>query len=485
MFDFLLGNDFLSAVIAFALVLIPAIIVHEFGHFLAARLIGVNVLEFGVGFPPRVVRLFRWKETDFTLNLLPIGGFVRPLGEDMIGPVDEKSGATNLVYPSDRDELRARGVRDEDMLSVNEAKPLPRILFLAGGALANFVSAIVLFIIIALIGIPQIVGARAQILSVPEGSALAQAGIKAGDILESVDGQYFSTINDLSPLLQTSNTQQREITLIDGETLQVRTVALTDYADDLRGGVRVLAVAEASPAEEAGLIAGDIITAIKGEPIAADDPVTVIQLEASSSAGQPLLLTVLRGDESLETSLTPRDNPPPGEGRIGIGIEAVYPTASGVIWREGPAIEQIVSLPIPDAISFGLNRTSEIFQIILALPGRLIEGSISAEEARPVSVVGISQVGGQLLQQSVEQGTPVIILNFIALVSLFLGISNLLPFPPLDGGRIVFVIVEMARGKAVSAHVEGMIYRFGIVFLLSLVALIMLYDIFNPFVLPQ
>lgn len=485
MFDFLLANDFLSALIAFALVLIPAIIMHEFGHFLAARLIGVNVLEFGIGFPPRVVRLFRWKETDFTLNLLPIGGFVRPLGEDMIGPVDDKSGTSDPAYPSDRDELRARGVRDSDMLSVNEAKPIPRILFLAGGALANFVSAIVLFIVIALIGIPQVVGARAQVLVVPQGSALDQAGIKAGDILESVDGQYFSRINDLTGLFDGSDARVRQFTLIDGETMQTRTVAVTGYADNLRGGVLVLAVAESSPADEAGLAAGDIITAINGEPITANDPVAVIQSEASSGAGQPLLLTILRGEETLETRLTPRDNPPPGEGRIGIGIEAVYPTASGIIWREGPAIEQIVSLPILDAVSFGLNRTAEIFQIILSLPARLIEGSISAEEARPVSFVGISQVGGQLLQQSVEQGTPVIILNFIALVSLFLGISNLLPFPPLDGGRIVFVIVEMVRGKAVSTHVEGMIYRFGIVFLLSLVALIMLYDIFNPFVLPR
>lgn len=81
----------LYAVVAFGLVLIPAIIIHELGHFFAARAVGINVLEFGIGFPPKIVRLFRWGETDFTLNWIPLGGFVRPLGEDMIGPVDEKA----------------------------------------------------------------------------------------------------------------------------------------------------------------------------------------------------------------------------------------------------------------------------------------------------------------------------------------------------------------------------------------------------------
>ena len=83
------GNDIVLAVIAFGVILIPAIIIHELGHFFAAKLVGINVLEFGIGFPPRVRRLFIWRETEFTLNLLPIGGFVRPLGEDMIGPVGE------------------------------------------------------------------------------------------------------------------------------------------------------------------------------------------------------------------------------------------------------------------------------------------------------------------------------------------------------------------------------------------------------------
>ena len=143
------ASDIALAVIAFGIVLIPAIIIHELGHFFAAKLVGINVLEFGIGFPPRVRRLFTWGETEFTLNALPIGGFVRPLGEDMIGPAAEdkvkrdrvtlerrRSGYVRIV--TEREMLRLRGVDEQKMMSVNEAPALGRIFFMAAGSLANF-----------------------------------------------------------------------------------------------------------------------------------------------------------------------------------------------------------------------------------------------------------------------------------------------------------------------------------------------------------
>ncbi|MBL8155526.1 MAG: site-2 protease family protein, partial [Anaerolineae bacterium] len=86
-----LTSDPLLAVVAFFVVLIPLILVHELGHFLAAKMVGITILEFGIGFPPRIRKLFTWRETEFTLNAIPLGGFVRPLGEDMIRPVDEET----------------------------------------------------------------------------------------------------------------------------------------------------------------------------------------------------------------------------------------------------------------------------------------------------------------------------------------------------------------------------------------------------------
>ena len=138
MLDFIAGNDLLSAIVAFALILIPAILIHELGHFLAAKSIGITVIEFGLGLPPRIGKLFTWGETEFTLNLLPMGGFVRPLGEDLVGPVTEEKAKRDRdrleanfdesdheedldpesPYIGERDELRSRGVLK--MMSVNE-----------------------------------------------------------------------------------------------------------------------------------------------------------------------------------------------------------------------------------------------------------------------------------------------------------------------------------------------------------------------------
>lgn len=174
MFEFLLGNELLSSLIAFGLVLIPAVIVHELGHFFAAKLVGITVLEFGIGYPPRLFRMFRWRETEFTFNLIPLGGFVRPLGEDMIRTLDAEqtekerqallqrmAEESNDVLPEapdlgEREMLAARGFNK--LKTVNEAPPLARIFFMAAGALANLIAALVLFVVIGLIGIDQIVG---------------------------------------------------------------------------------------------------------------------------------------------------------------------------------------------------------------------------------------------------------------------------------------------------------------------------------------
>ena len=111
MLELLLNNNFLMSILAFALILIPAIIIHELGHFFAAKMVGINVLEFGIGFPPRAVRLFMWGETEFTLNWLPIGGFVRPLGEDMIGPVGDEDVYDDAAYEDEKPKKKTKGKR--------------------------------------------------------------------------------------------------------------------------------------------------------------------------------------------------------------------------------------------------------------------------------------------------------------------------------------------------------------------------------------
>src|ERR1700712_5735902 len=148
-------SDFVLAVIAFIIVIGPLILIHELGHFFAARLVGVTVLEFGIGFPPRLIKLFEQGGTEFTLNWLPIGGFVRPLGEDMIKPADEKSTEKEReAFEKQQAELEQLGKKRVKTKSVMEAGPWQRIFFMAAGAGMNFVGAFLILVIAGMIGRP-------------------------------------------------------------------------------------------------------------------------------------------------------------------------------------------------------------------------------------------------------------------------------------------------------------------------------------------
>jgi len=499
MLDLLLDNNFLSSIIAFAIILIPAIIIHELGHFVAAKMVGISVLEFGVGFPPRMARLFMWGETEFTINWLPIGGFVRPLGEDMIGPVAEESypdddydgdKPKNVTYISEREELMSRGVPEDKLQSVNDTKPWPRIWFMVAGAVFNVVSAVIFFVIAALIGIPIEMGARVVIAEYPESSVFNQPQVYAGDAIELINGEYFADPATFFDDLSAYNGETVELTLrhphnFENEELAGQRYVISIVPDvdpqSLLPSVFISGVVEESPAAEAGILPGDHIIAVNDVPVAFENPVLDLVTAAEEFAGSPVELTVLRNGAEIELTLIPRENPPPGEGRIGVAIAANWKTQDDIHFHnELNAQYEMVPQPFGDAVAYGVNRTGMVLKLIIDLPGQLISGAISPEQARPVSIVGISQIGGRFLQESIRTGSPSMVLDFIALISIFLGVTNLLPFPPLDGGRILFVLIEIIRGKPVPPQIENMVYRIGIAILLILGVIIIIFDIFNP-----
>lgn len=478
---------FLYAIVAFGIVLIPAIIIHELGHFLAAKAVGINVLEFGVGFPPKIVRLFRWGETDFTLNWIPLGGFVRPLGEDMIGPVDEKSAEEKAkndgeTFVSERDELIGRGVPPEKLKSVNEARPLQRIVFMAAGAFANFASAWVFLVIVALLGLPQILGARVQILMLDPNSAAAAAGMRQGDAIELVNGQFFATMEAFAALYAAAE-GTLELQMRSLETQEAYTVLVRPEGAVNRPEVLVLGVAEGAPA--AGkLQPEDAITHIGGQPFEPGVPAAEqLTRYIAENAGREITLSVRRDGETLEVKIIPHVEPPPGQGRIGVVIANMINTGDMIIIPANPQTE-LIPQPLDQAVVYAVNQMRFVFHQIISLPALIAQGRIDPEMARPVSIVGISQIGARFLQQSVDEGRPGIILEFVALVSIFLGITNLLPIPPLDGGRIVFVLIEMVRGKPVSQEVEMTVYKIGLLFLLALGILVIFWDILRPIQIP-
>lgn len=493
------GNDILLAIIAFAIILIPAIIIHELGHFFAAKIVGINVLEFGIGFPPRVGRLFMWGETEFTINLLPIGGFVRPLGEDMIGPMSEEKtkrdretlrdrqdqNSEEELYLSERDELRDRGIDDIEMMSVNEAPPLGRIFFMAAGAFANFATAMVLFFIVALIGLPTIVGGLAQIAEIPENSIFYDTEVEIGDAIEKINNDRFEDFNVFFETIDKNNGETLELSMIRNKTGERYTMSVTPNIKQSAGFVQITGVQEDSPAFYAGIEAGDLVSHINGEMIpASGNPIAVLQDATRKYEGREMPLTIVRTSEDgqksvIDLNIVPRVNPPEGTGRMGILIRSQFGISDNTRFADAGYLSELVSQDIPSAISHSINTTANTFQIIASIPGRLIDGSLSGEDARPISIIGISKIGGEFIQRSLEEG-PNLLLNFIALISIFLGVSNLLPIPALDGGRIVFVLIEMVRGKPVDPETEGRIHQIGIMILLALGVLVMIYDVINP-----
>ena len=490
------ASDLLLAIAAFVIVLFPAIIIHELGHFFAARLVGINVLEFGIGFPPRITRLFFWRETQFTLNLLPIGGFVRPLGEDMIGP------ASDDKVKRDRDDLEARrlaarraelerellrlcGIPDHKMMTVSEAPALGRIFFMAAGALANFASAILLFIVAALFGLMMPVGGLSQIAAIPEGSLFDGTGAQVGDAIERIDGERFADFGAFHDILAEYSGEQISFSLLRHETEESFVVTVRPDFASRAGAVQVLGVLEESPAAQAGILPGDLVTQISNVSIpSSGDPAQRLSQAARESEGRPLPLTVYRehddgNAEVLRLVVTPRANPPEGEGRLGIAIRSQFGLGEGTRFANAGYVRESVPQSIPDAIAYGFRTTGETFSLIASIPGRLLDGSLSGEDARPISIIGISKIGGEFLQRSFSEG-PSLMLHFVALISIFLGITNLLPIPALDGGRILFVLLEMLRGKPVNPRLEARVHHIGIVLLLLLGSLVMIYDLINP-----
>lgn len=353
----MLNPNLLWWVGGFLIVLTPIVIIHEFGHFWAAKLTKVRVEEFGFGLPPRAIKLAERNGTIYSLNWIPVGGFVRPAGEDDPDVPGGLASASKRV----------------------------RLFVLAAGAGANFLTAIFFFWL--------------AVLFTP---SVAIAGVNAG-----------------------------------------------------------------SPAEQAGLRGGDVVLAVAGQEVT---DAGVLLDTVADRAGQTIDLVVQRGDETLTLSVRPRL---PGE------YDAATEGALGIQLGDGP--RQTGIGPVT-ALGRSLRMIGDYLALYLKLPSMLINRQITPEEARPVSVVGISQIAGIALQDWAQSKNPYQILIMAGFISVALGLTNLLPIPALDGGRILFVLIEAIRGRRIEPQREGMVHLIGMLMLLGLMAFLIFQDIFNPII---
>lgn len=435
-------------VVSFILVLGVLVFFHELGHYLAARRAGIVVEEFGMGYPPRIAKLFRYDGTDFTLNLLPLGGFARMKGEDA---GDMTPGAFNAA---------SRG---------------GRAFTLFAGPLMNLVLAIILFAASFMFGGSEVLLAYPRLVDQPSATATA-LGLQPGDVLlragasdtfvNAVAGDPISTTwkpAAAGPVALTVLRGGASVTLpaVDSAQVEAFLKNTSDYVGVMT--TRIEQTAPDSPAEQAGLQSGDLVYEVNDTVITLATPLSDI---VAQQQGKALTLRVLRDEALVATQMTPRVNPPAGEGALGVQI--------------GP-MSTWATMPFVQSVWQGVVSTFSYIGLVLQLPARLIMGQMSADAAQLSGPVGIAREVGGAVNSSINYGVLWPILRLSAVLSAALAITNLLPLPALDGGRLLFILIEwIRRGRRVSPEREGMVHMIGFVLLLSLMLFITVRDIAAP-----
>ncbi|MCL4499984.1 MAG: site-2 protease family protein, partial [Chloroflexi bacterium] len=220
-----------------------------------------------------------------------------------------------------------------------------------------------------------------------------------------------------------------------------------------------------SPAASAGLRVGDVIVAVSGHHI---DLANQIPTYTREALGKPMAMQVKRGKQTINLTVTPRTSWPANQGPIGIAI------------TEHPLKVEPVYYAIPAAIVRGVAQTVQTIVLTLTIPVMVIQGLIPAAVARPIGPLGIYEITSQATTETVATGWLFPVLSVAATISAGLGSANLLPIPGLDGGRLLFVIIEAVRGRRISPRREGMIHMVGLAFLVSVFLIVTYFDILFP-----
>lgn len=412
------------------------ILVHELGHFMAARRAGMRVEEFGIGLPPRIWGKQRG-DTLWSINAIPFGGFVRVLGED------------------------GKNTEGESMQSKSAGQ---RALFITAGSIMNFVTAFVL--IAVLIGVHGQASATAVIAQVVPGSPAEVAGWQAGDQFVEVGGEKVNGANEV--IDRANNFLGEEVTVIISRDGEIISTQITPRENPPEGqgptGIRIVntfdsplrlaEVESGSAVEAAGVQPGDEIISIGGMAI---PNIVAYDRAITENAGTTTPFELLRAGEQVTVSVNIPAGANPDPGAV-LAQEVVYE-------RVG-----IVRL-IPESVRYFFSTLQRMGEGLLML----ITGEVSVSEL--AGPIGMGQLTSEVLTESATP-TWVTLTNITILLSLNLAVLNLLPLPALDGGRLVFVILEvLRRGKRVAPEKEGMVHFIGLVVLLGLMFAIAFVDI--------
>ncbi len=436
----------MNTLIGIFLVLGVMILVHEWGHFIVARFFAVRVDVFSIGFGPRLFG-FKWGATDYRISALPLGGYVRMAGQDL-----SEIDSNNVAPTGGPDELMSKPRWQRALISfagpaVNLIMP---ILLLAG------------FYAIKGLPYPGYLDKPLVLSGLSETSPLAKAGIKDGDRVVSVNDVATPTWSKANTYLLQAAPDGILRFAVDrqGEqrTMEVKTADIRN-ADRALGNLPVPAlvgpVERGMPAGRAGLKRGDVVVSVNGKPVSNwYDFFDLIR----HSNGQVLNTTVRRNGSEMNLAIHPVQNKDE-EGQVAWRVGA----GPGGEWAfKGMTL----SASVKEASDETLYATGKMLGVI----GRLFSGRMSVRQLR--TFVGIADLAGQ----AVEQG-PVDVINLMAMISLNLGILNLLPIPILDGGNILLLTMEAIRRRDFSLAFKERFVQVGLVFLLVFFAYVMYNDV--------
>jgi regulator of sigma E protease len=433
-------------IVGVGLVLGVMVLIHEWGHFIVARMCGVRVDVFSIGFGPR---LFGWKKgpTDYRVSALPLGGYVRMAGQDL--------------SEVDSGEKPPTGAPDELM-----SKPRwQRALISVAGPAVNLVFPIFLLTgLFTIAGVPYsaYLDAPVKIAALPASQAVTADSLKVGDIVLSINGvstpsweQAFRALKQVAP------GEAVKLEVEDNGSRRTVEVPAKDAAtpDKVLGYVPIRPVldqiAPGTPADRAGLREGDVIAAVNGNKIQYwEQFVQAVQ----GSNGQPISLDLERKGQIVHTVVTPKKD-------VADSGENVYQI--GVLRGDETAYKRV---SFSESVHFATASTVDTIVRTVDVVGKLLSGRVSIKQLQ--GPVEISHQAGQAVRKG-----PLNVISLMVLISINLGILNLLPIPILDGGNILLLAIEGIMRRDLSLNFKERFVQVGLVFLLVIFAIVMYNDI--------
>lgn len=450
--------DLLITIFYFVLVLSILVVVHEFGHFITAKMFGIRAEVFSVGMGTRLFGYHRktgftfgnlppdydyGDYTDYRSALLPIGGYVK-----IAGMIDESMDKDFLNKPSQPWEFRSK-------------KGWQKFVVLIAGVTMNFLLAILIFAIISLVNGASLVKTT-QVGWVAPNSIAEKIGFQKNDKILEINGKQMQSWNEILENLTLEDLGKQKTIKVEraGNTIILSASGkeiLRNLADKKALGLeppgqRVFFqnVETIKPAGIAGLKKGDTVVVINGETVSG-----VIQFTSTikSHKEKPLILTIKRNNELIDITVTPNS-----DGIIGVMLGSIY---------QGP-IEH-VKYNVFQSIGLGFTQSIDAIGLFFGSIAQIFNGTLTFKES----------VGGPIMiaQQASQQASMGLMsfLNFIALLSISLAIINVLPLPALDGGHLIFVLIESITRKEVSPKIKIAVQQSGVVLLMIL----MIFVIFN------